>query len=235
MGWPPTGNFRASCLRTERRPAPRAVAFLGRRRADGRVPPRLRPQQPRPARGGHRRVDGDGCEEDPAAYEEAHRRRKGRDEGRAEGDEVLLDVGTLHPRQQLLLGIYSLGSAPIARRSGVLRRPSASGSPPAHSQLRWAPSKVAARVASALRGASGWRCGIDQARVVVMIDFSTYTLDQVVKMRDLELRRLDQQLRTFRNEIRDHPLQHAVAKLLAPTEALVGWIRAELGKRDRRR
>jgi hypothetical protein len=80
-----------------------------------------------------------------------------------------------------------------------------------------------------------WRCGSEQATVFAMIDFSTYTLDQVMKMRDLELRRLDQQLRTFRNEIRENPLQHAVAKLLAPTEALVGWIRAELGERDRRR
>jgi len=68
-----------------------------------------------------------------------------------------------------------------------------------------------------------------------MIEISTCTLDQVMKMPDLEFRRLDQRLRTFRNEIRVNPLRHGVAKLLAPTEALVGWIRAELGKRDRRR
>jgi hypothetical protein len=68
-----------------------------------------------------------------------------------------------------------------------------------------------------------------------MLDFSTYTRGRVMTLRDTELRRLDQDLCTFRNKIRDNSSQEAVAELLTPTNELVGWVRGEVGRRKRQK
>ena len=68
-----------------------------------------------------------------------------------------------------------------------------------------------------------------------MIDFSTYTRGRVMTLRDADLRRLDQDLCTVRNKIRDDSTGQAVAGLLATTDELVGWVRGEVARRKKRK